>query len=1114
MNNNPLKNPSNRLCRLISSLCLGLAMFSWAVPARAQIALQDGSSATIIHTAGTGVSTNFTVTTGAKVLVFIAAAHSTAAMTFPSLSWGAQAMTLAFSTNAGNSFTACAIYYIYNPTPGAQTISGTVTGGTVDNTWFQAYTLNGVDTTVTPLIGGASSGTGGNGNPPIHNSVVGIQAASWAAVAIGNGATTATTLTVSPSGTVNVVNNTSDGGRNILMGYVSGLAAGTSSFTNNFGSANKLTLVEAIFVPVAAGAPSIGAQPTSAMVFSNGTAQFTVTAAGAAPLSYQWYRTSASVGALTAGELLTNSVALSDGVKYNGSATNTLSINNVTTGDLTNYAVIITNSLGSITSSIASLAYWPSPTLQLRMPFTDAPGGTTTASDISGGGINITMNMTTNGTIAGDLHGAPGTGVTISDPNARALDLTTNTSPTQGTNQPVSGNTAGTADIVDLLGDTTLPTLGGGNGNITSFVATIWVKMPAYAPLNAGSIGPRFWILNTGGAGVDVPTANSIGLQILSSNQVQFGYNTTVVPVNWPSGNIPLGQWLYFALTYDGANYKLYYGTDTSSVQLINTTAASGQTVALGSSASLAIGNRANNFSRSFNGWMEDFRFYNNPGDSNFVESVRASLAPLPTVPIVTTQPTPVSVYPGQNAQFTAVIAGAAPITNLWTTNGVALADGTQGDGSVISGSGTTTLTISNVTPAEALNYILTATNSSGGTNTITADGALTVLATGSATNYTLDFPGTNVVQPNGADWNTVSNWNPLGLSATVSMLANPGSTFELLSGSRLRTPGTSGLQVFPGIQLTVDGSGVFEDDNANPTNVSELRFKSGSAAPTNYFSNLVLNGGQLDQGVNALQAIEGTITVSNNSAIYIDDGATSQDRGYQIDSWLIGSGNLLWHQFDGTIGGWDLSITGTTNTFSGQWIVDQGALVGVGTGSLGTNNIIVGTNGLTAAVETLYDINNTNASLILGANGEMFLHQTDHFASVTVNGFSLTNGTYSFATLNSTYPGNFPATWTQQTNSTATSGSGEIIVGNVVVGPPSTPHITHISLSGTSLSISATNGTAGGSWTLLQTTNIALPLIQWQTNCAGSFDGGGNLSTNIVNTATNRQEFYLLKAQ
>ncbi len=77
---------------------------------------------------------------------------------------------------------------------------------------------------------------------------------------------------------------------------------------------------------------------------------------------------------------------------------------------------------------------------------------------------------------------------------------------------------------------------------------------------------------------------------------------------------------------------------------------------------------------------------------------------------------------------------------------------------------------------------------------------------------------------------------------------------------------------------------------------------------------------------------------------------------------------------------------------------------------------------------------------------------------------------------------------------------------------PPSPPQIMGIGVSGATLSVSVTNGTAGGSWTLLQSPDLTLPLSQWQTNCAGAFDGNGNLSTNIVNTATNGQQFYILK--
>jgi hypothetical protein len=84
--------------------------------------------------------------------------------------------------------------------------------------------------------------------------------------------------------------------------------------------------------------------------------------------------------------------------------------------------------------------------------------------------------------------------------------------------------------------------------------------------------------------------------------------------------------------------------------------------------------------------------------------------------------------------------------------------------------------------------------------------------------------------------------------------------------------------------------------------------------------------------------------------------------------------------------------------------------------------------------------------------------------------------------------------------------------VGLVIVTAPPAPRITRISLSGTTLSLSATDGLPGGAWQLLQSTNVALPLSRWQTNRSGAFDSNGSLSTSIVNSATNAQEFYILK--
>src|SRR5437868_5849032 len=77
-------------------------------------------------------------------------------------------------------------------------------------------------------------------------------------------------------------------------------------------------------------------------------------------------------------------------------------------------------------------------TLKLRFPFDDAGPGTSTASDTSGGGLAVTLNMETQtaGT-AVDLHGAAGSGI---QGQGRSLNQSTNN---------VLGNVAGTIAFVN-----------------------------------------------------------------------------------------------------------------------------------------------------------------------------------------------------------------------------------------------------------------------------------------------------------------------------------------------------------------------------------------------------------------------------------------------------------------------------------------------------------------------------------------------------------------------------------------------------------------------------------------------------------------------------------------
>ena len=85
--------------------------------------------------------------------------------------------------------------------------------------------------------------------------------------------------------------------------------------------------------------------------------------------------------------------------------------------------------------------------------------------------------------------------------------------------------------------------------------------------------------------------------------------------------------------------------------------------------------------------------------------------------------------------------------------------------------------------------------------------------------------------------------------------------------------------------------------------------------------------------------------------------------------------------------------------------------------------------------------------------------------------------------------------------------------VNLVIVTPiPPSPTITSVMVSGTTLTITATNGAPNGPYVVLQSTNVALPRSQWTPVMSSSFDANGNinLSTNIVNPGV-PVEFYIL---
>ncbi|HWH69576.1 MAG TPA: immunoglobulin domain-containing protein, partial [Candidatus Sulfotelmatobacter sp.] len=106
-------------------------------------------------------------------------------------------------------------------------------------------------------------------------------------------------------------------------------------------SAGSVTSTAAtLTVNAATVAPTITMQPGSRTVVAGASVSFSVMASGTAPLSYQWSK---------------------DGTAIAGATSATLTLNNVTTANQGSYAVKVSNSAGSVTSTAATLTVNPVP---------------------------------------------------------------------------------------------------------------------------------------------------------------------------------------------------------------------------------------------------------------------------------------------------------------------------------------------------------------------------------------------------------------------------------------------------------------------------------------------------------------------------------------------------------------------------------------------------------------------------------------------------------------------------------------------------------------------------------------------------------------------------------
>jgi len=144
--------------------------------------------------------------------------------------------------------------------------------------------------------------------------------------------------------------------------------------TNFWGSITSSPSV--LTVTASAVAPGIASPPAGVALLAGQSSALSVTATGTAPLAYQWRK---------------NGANLTNGGVYAGTLTNLLALTAVTTNTSGNYTVVITNTAGAITSSVAPVTITAPPALT-----SSSGAGNVTFNSTTLTGLTYVVQTTTN----------------------------------------------------------------------------------------------------------------------------------------------------------------------------------------------------------------------------------------------------------------------------------------------------------------------------------------------------------------------------------------------------------------------------------------------------------------------------------------------------------------------------------------------------------------------------------------------------------------------------------------------------------------------------------------------------------------------------------------------
>lgn len=699
-------------------------------------------------------------------------------------------------TNSAASVTSGAVTLTVNPVAtspsittqpaGASVTSGSaasftvVASGTAPLTyqWSKNGSAIGGATSATYSIASAQTADAGNYTVTITNSAG--SATSGAAALTVTASATAPTITTQPasltvstgtsanfsvvaSGTAPLSyqwsknGSTISGATSATYAIASAAAADAGSYTVAItNSVSSITSSAAtLTVSNSAVAPTITTQPAGTSVNAGNTATFSVVANGTAPLTYQWTK---------------------NGSAISGATSATYSVAGAQSADAGSYAVVVTNSAGSVTSTVAALTV---STVAVAPSIATQP-----ASVVANLGDNVTFTVVASGTAPFTYQWSKG-GVAITGATASSYALTSVQSGNAGNYSVVVTNSVGSVTssvaALTLATPATAPTILQQPASTTVSV----LSTATFVVVASGTPAPTYqWRKN----GTAISGATSATLTVSNATAIDAGTYTCVVTND--SGSV----------TSTGAAL-------TVSVAPVGPSIASQPQAATATvGTSVTFGVIANGTAPLVYQWLKGTAVVPGAtGASYTIASVQASDAGSYTcvvgndygsvvsnaavftfdatilAPTITTQPANQTVNLGAGASFNVVASSTAPLTYQWSKNGSAIAGATSANYSIASAQA-----------ADAGSYTVTATNSGGS-------------ATSNAATLTVNVPATApsiATQPAGA---TLT----VGGSATFSVSASGTAPFayQWLKNSAAISGATGTSYSIPNAQLTDAGN-------------------------------------------------------------------------------------------------------------------------------------------------------------------------------------------------------------------------------------------------------------------------------------------------------------------